>query len=87
MVLQRESGSGIRKACDEFLQLKRVHLGQTMQLGSTEALVQGAIAGLGVALMPVLLIGPELAQRSLVPACRAPSRSSSSVTDFSPDDR
>lgn len=52
MVLQRESGSGIRKACDEFLQLKRVHLGQTMQLGSTEALVQGAIAGLGVALVP-----------------------------------
>ena len=51
MVLQRESGSGIRKACDEFLQLKRVHLGQTMQLGSTEALVQGAIAGLGVALV------------------------------------
>lgn len=52
MVLQREAGSGIRKACDEFLQLKRVHLGQTMQLGSTEALVQGAIAGLGVALVP-----------------------------------
>lgn len=32
-----------------------------------------AEAGLGVALMPVLLIGPELAQRSLVPACRSPS--------------
>ena len=52
MVLQREGGSGIRKACDEFLQLKRVHLAQSMQLGSTEALVQGAIAGLGVALVP-----------------------------------
>ena len=51
VVLQRESGSGTRKAMDEFLQNKRVHLQQVMQMGSGESMVQGAVAGLGVALV------------------------------------
>lgn len=51
MVLQREPGSGTRKASDDFLQEKRVHLQQSMQLGSSESLIQGAIAGLGIALV------------------------------------
>lgn len=50
-VLQREPGSGTRKACDEFLQHKRVHLQRVMQLGSSEALIHGAVAGLGMALV------------------------------------
>ncbi|MAB25954.1 LysR family transcriptional regulator [Pseudomonas neustonica] len=66
MVLQREAGSGIRKACDEFLQLKRVHLQQVMQLGSTEALVQGAIAGLGVAMVPGHAAAPFIRHGELV---------------------
>lgn len=51
MVLLREVGSGVRKACDEFFQQKRVHLQQVMQMGSGETVVQGAIAGLGIGLV------------------------------------
>lgn len=50
-VLQREPGSGTRKASDDFLQAKRVHLQRPMQLGSSESLIQGAVAGLGIALV------------------------------------
>lgn len=50
-VLLREVGSGVRKACDEFFQQKRVHLQQMMQMGSGETVVQGAIAGLGIGLV------------------------------------
>lgn len=51
MVLLREVGSGVRKACDEFFQQKRVHLQQMMQMGSEETVVQSAIAGLGIGLV------------------------------------
>lgn len=51
MVLLREVGSGVRKACDEFFQQKRVHLQQVMQMGSGETVVQAAIAGLGIGMV------------------------------------
>src|SRR5690606_28013939 len=51
MILLREVGSGVRKACDEFFQQKRVHLQQMMQMGSGETVVQAAIAGLGIGLV------------------------------------
>ena len=51
MILLREVGSGVRKACDEFFQQKRVHLQQVMQMGSGETVVQAAIAGLGIGLV------------------------------------
>jgi LysR family transcriptional regulator, putative pyruvate carboxylase regulator len=66
MVLQREQGSGTRKACDEFLAQKRVHLQRTMQLGSGDALVQGALAGLGVALVTQYAAAPFLRSGELV---------------------
>src|SRR5690606_10286778 len=50
-VLLREAGSGVRKACDEFFQQKRVHLQQVMEMGSGETVVQAAIAGLGIGLV------------------------------------
>ncbi|KAA0694018.1 LysR family transcriptional regulator [Halopseudomonas laoshanensis] len=50
-VLQREPGSGTRKACDDFFVQRRVHLQHTMQMGSGESMVQGAAAGLGIALV------------------------------------
>ena len=50
-VLLREVGSGVRKACDEFFQQKRVHLQQVMEMGSGETVVQAAIAGLGIGLV------------------------------------
>lgn len=66
MVLQRESGSGTRKAMDEFLQNKRVHLQQVMQMGSGESMVQGAVAGLGVALVTEHAAAPFLRNGELV---------------------
>lgn len=66
VVLQREQGSGTRKACDEFLQLKRVHLQRVMQLGSSDALVQGVLAGLGIALVTRHAVAPYLQSGELV---------------------
>lgn len=64
--LQREPGSGIRKACDEFFQQKRVHLEQTVQLGSGEAVIQGAIAGLGIGMVSAHSAAPWLNNGQLV---------------------
>ena len=50
-VLQREPGSGTRKACDDYFVQRRVHLQESMQMGSGESMVQGAAAGLGIALV------------------------------------
>jgi DNA-binding transcriptional LysR family regulator len=66
MVLQREPGSGTRKAGDDFLQEKRVHLQQQMQIGSGESLIQGAIAGLGIALVSEHGAAPFLRSGELV---------------------
>ena len=60
MVLLREVGSGVRKACDEFFQQKRVHLQQVMQMGSGETVVQSAIAGLGIGLVSAHSAAPWL---------------------------
>lgn len=65
-VLQREAGSGIRKACDEYFQQKRVHLQQVMQMGSSETVVQGAIAGLGIGLVSAHSAAPWLNNGQLV---------------------
>ena len=66
MVLLREVGSGVRKACDEFFQQKRVHMQQMMQMGSGEAVVQGAIAGLGIGLVAAHSASAWLAGGQLV---------------------
>ena len=65
-VLLREVGSGVRKACDEFFQQKRVHLQQVMQMGSGEAVIQGAIAGLGIGLVAAHGASPWLSSGQLV---------------------
>lgn len=65
-VLLREVGSGVRKACDEFFQQKRVHLQQVMQMGSGEAVIQGAIAGLGIGLVAAHGASPWLGNGQLV---------------------
>lgn len=65
-VLQRENGSGTRKACDDYLVQRRVHLQQTMQMGSGESMVQGAAAGLGLALVSEHSAAPFLRSGELV---------------------
>lgn len=66
VVLEREQGSGTRKAVDEFFQQKRVHLQQLMQMGSGESMVHGALAGLGVALVSEHAAAPYLRSGELV---------------------
>ncbi|MBA1241506.1 LysR family transcriptional regulator [Pseudomonas japonica] len=50
-LLIREAGSGTRMACEVFLKEKRVHFGQTLEVGSAEAQKEAVVAGLGVALL------------------------------------
>lgn len=50
-LLIREAGSGTRMACEVFLKEKRVHFGQTLEVGSAEAQKEAAVAGLGIALL------------------------------------
>lgn len=50
-LLVREAGSGTRMACEVFLKEKRVHFGQTLEVGSAEAQKEAVVAGLGVALL------------------------------------
>lgn len=60
-LLVREPGSGTRKAGEEYLQQKRAHFAQTIQVASLDALCEGVIAGLGVALLPRHAVHLELA--------------------------
>ena len=50
-LLIREAGSGTRMACEVFFKEKRVHFGQTLEVGSAEAQKEAVVAGLGVALL------------------------------------
>ncbi|HSC82685.1 MAG TPA: LysR family transcriptional regulator [Pseudomonas sp.] len=60
-LLIRESGSGTRKACEEYCHQKRAHFAQTLEVGSTESQAEAVIAGLGLALLPRHAVRLELA--------------------------
>ena len=60
-LLVREVGSGTRKACEEYAHQKRAHFAQTLEVGSSEAQVEGVLAGLGLALLPRHAVRQELA--------------------------
>lgn len=59
-LLVRESGSGTRQACDEYFKQKRAHFLDVQELTSLEAIREGVIAGLGIALLPRLAVHREL---------------------------
>lgn len=59
-LLIRESGSGTRKACEEYLQQKRIHFARTLEVASQEAQREAVIAGLGIALLPRHAVHLEL---------------------------
>jgi DNA-binding transcriptional LysR family regulator len=65
-LLIRETGSGTRKACEEFFQQKRMHFSRTMELNSHEAQREGVSAGLGIAFLPRHCVHRELNDGSLV---------------------
>lgn len=64
-LLVRETGSGTRKACEEYLQQKRAYFTHTMEIASLEALRECVVAGLGLALMPRHAVQAELASGRL----------------------
>ncbi|OZY45488.1 LysR family transcriptional regulator [Pseudomonas lundensis] len=60
-LLMREQGSGTRRACEEYFKEKRVHFNQTLEVASTDAQRECAVAGLGVALLTRHAVSLELA--------------------------
>lgn len=60
-ILLNEPHSGTRRTLEEFASRQRVTLSHTMTLGSNEAIKQGVIAQLGVAVLPRLAVQLELA--------------------------
>ena len=60
-LLMREQGSGTRLACEEYFKEKRVHFSQTLEVASTDAQRECAVAGLGVALLTRHAVSLELA--------------------------
>ncbi len=63
--LLREVGSGTRDAVLQSLATRGISLRVAMELASAEAIKQAVIAGLGVAIVSELAVGPELASGSL----------------------
>jgi DNA-binding transcriptional LysR family regulator len=59
-VLMREPGSGARITFEEFASRERVALAHTLELGTNEAIKQGVMAHLGVAVLPRLAVQLEL---------------------------
>ncbi|WP_106477137.1 LysR family transcriptional regulator [Phytohalomonas tamaricis] len=60
-VLMREPGSGTRNAFEAFAARARISLPHTLELGTNEAIKQGVMAHLGVAVLPRLAVQLELA--------------------------
>lgn len=59
-VLMREPGSGVRSALEEHAAEVGVRLAHRIELGSNEAIKQGVMAQLGVAVLPRLAVRLEL---------------------------
>lgn len=59
-LLMREPGSGVRTAFEQLAAEQDVPLAHTMELGTNEAIKQGIMAHLGVAVLPRLAVKLEL---------------------------
>ncbi|WP_342654048.1 LysR family transcriptional regulator [Pseudomonas sp. F3-2] len=57
----RESGSGTRKACEEYFKEKRIHFEHSLEVSSAEAQRECVVAGLGIALLTRHALSLELA--------------------------
>ena len=65
-LLRREAGSGTQSQVDAALERAGIHLETAMALGSTEALKQAAMAGLGVAWLSHIAVQREVEHGELV---------------------
>lgn len=63
--LVREPGSGTRMAVDRLFSEQNVNINPYMELGSSEAIKQGVLAGLGVSVLSRRNIGLELANNNI----------------------
>ncbi|PRY63971.1 DNA-binding transcriptional LysR family regulator [Vreelandella songnenensis] len=61
-VLMREPGSGVRSAFEQLAAFQKVALSHRIELGTNEAIKQGVMAHLGVAVLPRLAVRLELEQ-------------------------
>lgn len=66
--LMREPGSAGRKALDGYLALHRLSVQPAWESVSTQALIKAVVEGLGVAVLPKLLIQQDVASGNVVPA-------------------
>jgi DNA-binding transcriptional LysR family regulator len=57
----REQGSGTRAALEEFMDEHRLRLQVVMEMASNEAIKQAVMAGMGVSLLSLHIVGLELA--------------------------
>lgn len=64
--LGRESGSGARAAAERWLAQRGMALRYRMELGSNEAIKQGVLGGLGIAILAEASVAMELAAGALV---------------------
>ena len=65
--LMREPGSAGRKALDGYLALHRLSVQPAWESVSTQALIKAVVEGLGVAVLPKLLIQQDVASGNVVP--------------------
>jgi DNA-binding transcriptional LysR family regulator len=59
-LLIRETGSGTRRACEEYCHQKRAHFPQVLEIGSLESQREAVLAGLGLAMLPRHAVRLEL---------------------------
>ena len=65
--LMREPGSAGRKALDGYLALHRLSVQPAWESVSTQALIKAVVEGLGVAVLPKLLIQQDVVSGNVVP--------------------
>lgn len=66
--LMREKGSAGREILDASLDMEQIHVHPAWESSSTQAIVQGVANGLGVAVLPYLLVKKDLEQGNVCQA-------------------
>jgi len=65
MLLLTEAGCAYRKKLDELLAVQKVRAGNITEFSSVEALKQCAMAGMGIGLLPEIVVSAELERNQL----------------------
>lgn len=65
MLLLTEAGCGYRAKLDQILALENIHPGNVTEFSSVEAIKQCVIAGMGLGLLPEIVVSRELRQNQI----------------------